>query len=211
MKLVIITPSTNVPDETSLVTKMFEAGLTILHLRKPRFSTNQMKEYISDIPDHFHNRIVIHSHHTVALKFKLKGVHFSSTHLNKKKLKYWFIRQRIKLSFGKISKSRSYSRLQQVYNKEQYKFDYFLIGTMFHNLTGKYYSGFYEDGVVAAIKNADKKFIARGGTGLNEIKKCADLGFYGIGMNSYIWNSDLPYENFKKVLQTYKDHQIPFD
>lgn len=84
MKLFVITSSKEVPDETSLITKMFECGLTNLHLRKPKFSTNQMSDYIKEIPEHFHKYIVIHSHHQLALKYNLKGIHLTSTHLSKK-------------------------------------------------------------------------------------------------------------------------------
>src|SRR6478735_4343665 len=98
MKLVVITPTKDVPDEQSLVTKMFESGLTTLHLRKPKYSTNQMREYIEQIPESFHNRIVIHSHHKLVFKFNLKGIHLSHIHFSKK-WKYWYIKWRLKLRF----------------------------------------------------------------------------------------------------------------
>ena len=120
-----------------------------------------MIDFLNEIPAHFHKYIVIHSHHALALKFDLKGIHLTSTHLSKK-WKYFFVRQRLKLKFSKISKSRSYSRLQQVYKNEDYTFDYILIGTMFNSITGEFYSGFYEAGVKAAVKNAGKRFVARG-------------------------------------------------
>lgn len=122
MRLVVITPTKDFTDETSLVTKMFESGLKTLHLRKPSYSTNQMKQYIKEIPEHFHDRIVIHSHHDLALKFTLKGIHLGRIHLSKK-WKYWLVRFRLKMKFDKISKSRSYSRLQHVFNKEERTFD----------------------------------------------------------------------------------------
>jgi thiamine-phosphate pyrophosphorylase len=210
MKLVVITPSVDVPDEQTLVTKMFESGLTTLHLRKPKYSTNQMTEYIKEIPEHFHNRIVIHSHHNLALKFTLKGIHLSRIHLSKN-WKYWFVRTRLKLKFSKILKSRSYSRLQQVYNKEEQSFNYFLIGTMFNNMTGEFYSGFYEEGITAAIKNSGKHLVARGGTSPKTIAKSAQYGFHGIAFNSYIWSADMPYENFLKVLEEFREHKIELE
>jgi len=210
MRLIVITPSTDVPDEPTLVTKMFESGLTTLHLRKPKYSTNQMMEYIKEIPVHFHNRIVIHSHHSLAIKFTLKGIHLSKTHLSKH-WKYWYVRLRLKMKFSKTQKSRSYSRLQQVYNQEEQNFDYFLIGTMFNNMTGGFYSGFYEEGVAAAIKNSDKRLVARGGTSLKTIEKAHKFGFYGIAFNSYLWNADHPYENFLKVLEAFRNHHIELE
>jgi thiamine-phosphate pyrophosphorylase len=210
MRLLVITPPKDKTDEPGLVTKMFEAGLTTLHIRKPRYSTRQMMDYINEIPKHFHGRIVIHSHHQLALKYNLRGIHLTSTHLSKK-WKYWFVRQRLKLKFGEVSKSRSYSRLQQVYNNEEYNFRYFLLGTVFNSLTGGFYSGFYEEGVVAAIKNSNKKLVARGGTTPELVKRANDLGFYGIAFNSYLWDSDMPYENFLKIIQAFKTNNIEME
>lgn len=210
MKLFVITPSADVPDEQTLVTKMFESGLTTLHLRKPKYSTNQMAEYIKEIPSHFHNRIVIHSHHKLALKFHLKGIHLSSTHLSKH-WRYFFVRLRLRLKFSKTSKSRSYSRLQQIYKKEEQDFDYYFVGTMYNNMTGELYSGFYDEGIVAALKNSGKKLVARGGTSAKVIAKTANYGFYGIAFNSSIWNSDAPYDNFMKLLEEFKAQNIPVE
>ncbi len=210
MKLFVISPPKDKPDEPNIVTKMFEGGLTTFHLRKPRHSTKEMTDYIKEIPAHFHNRIVIHSHHQLALKFNLKGVHLTSTHLTKK-WKYWFVRQRLKLKFGTLSKSRSYSRLAQVYNKEDYTFNYYLLGTIFNSLSHGFYNGFYQEGVVAAVKTSKKKFVARGGTTPEVIKKAYDLGFYGIAFNSYIWNGELPYANYLKVVDAFKEQEVPLE
>lgn len=210
MKLVVITPTKDIPDEQTLVTKMFEGGLTTLHLRKPKHSTNRMREYIKEIPVHFHNRIVIHSHHDLALKFNLKGIHLGRIHLSKK-WKYWYVRLRLKLRFGQTSKSRSYSRLQQVYQAEEQNFDYFLLGTVFNNMTGELYSGFYEDGVIAANKNSGKSLIARGGTTLGSIAKAKYFGFKGIAFNSYLWNAESPYNNFLKILEEFRKQNLEIE
>ncbi len=207
MRLLVITPTKDVEDEPALVTSMFESGLTTLHLRKPKHSTNEMRDYIKAIPEHFHNRIVIHSHHHLALKFKLKGIHLGRIHLSRK-WKYLFVRLRLKMQFGKTSKSRSYSKLQQVYQKEEQSFNYFLLGTLFNNMTGALYSGFYEDGVIAANKNSGKDLIARGGTTIKSIAKARQFGFKGIAFNSYIWNSGAPTQAFLKVLEEFKRLEI---
>ena len=115
------------------------------------------------------------------------------------------------MKFSKTHKSRSYSRLQQVYNKEEQNFDYFLIGTMFNNMTGELYSGFYEEGILAAIKNSGKKLVARGGTSPKTVLKAHKYGFFGIAFNSYLWNSEMPYENFLKVLEAFRENNIELD
>ena len=115
------------------------------------------------------------------------------------------------MKFSKTSKSRSYSRLQQIYKKEEQDFDYYLVGTMYNNMTGEFYSGFYEDGIMAAIRNSGKRLIARGGTSLKVIAKTAKFGFYGIAFNSYLWNSESPYGNFLKIIEEFKANNIGVD
>lgn len=202
MKLIVITPSKDFTDEPMLVTRMFESGLTTLHLRKPNYSTAQMRDYINEIPEHYHNRIIIHSHHSLAIKFKLKGIHLSRIHFSKK-LRYLFVRFRLKMKFGHTSKSRSYTKLQQAYNKEEHSFDYYLIGTMFNNMNGDLYSGFYPEGIIAANKTCGKKLVARGGATPKIIQKAREYGFYGIAFNSYLWSSDSPYDNFLVLVKEY--------
>jgi thiamine monophosphate synthase len=134
----------------------------------------------------------------------------SKIHLSKH-WQYFFVRLRLKLKFGKTSKSRSYSRLRQIYLVEDQDFDYYLIGTMYHSMTGDLYSGFYEDGIVAAIKNGKKKLIARGGTSVNVIEKTHKYGFSGIAFGSFIWESEAPHDTFLKILDEFKAHNIALE
>jgi thiamine-phosphate pyrophosphorylase len=207
MKLIVITGSKTLADEPSMVTKMFEDGLTTLHLRKPKLTTQEMRDYIEEIPEYFHNRIIIHSHHILAAKYNLKGIHFTSTHLNKK-WRYFFTRMRLRIKFGKLYKTRSYKRLSNVHNKEEHDFDYFLMGTVFNNLTGELYGGFYEEALVAALKHTQKKIVARGGVTEKVIQKASNYGFHGIAFSSYIWDSANPCEQFLKVVRSFKDLNI---
>ncbi len=210
MKLIVITPARDIDDEQSLVTKMFESGLQTLHLRKPKYSTNRLKEYIKQIPEHFHDRIIIHTHHDLALKFKLKGIHLGKIHLSKK-WRYFYVRFRLRLRFDHVSKSRSYSRLQQLFAKEERSYDYFLLGTMYNNMTGELYSGFYEAGLTNALKTSGKKVIARGGTSVSSIEKSIKYGFHGIAFNSYIWGAEQPYERFMNILNEFERLEIELE
>lgn len=210
MKLIVITGSKTQSDEPSLVTKMFEDGLMTLHLRKPKLTTQEMRDYIEEIPEYFHNRIIIHSHHILAAKYNLKGIHFTSTHLSKK-WKYLFTRIRLRIKFGKLYKTRSYKRLANIHNKEEHDFDYFLMGTVFNNLTGELYGGFYEEALVAALKNTNKKIVARGGVTDKVITKAKDYGFYGIAFGSYIWEAENPCDQFIKIIRKFNELNIKFD
>lgn len=210
MEITVITSSKKNEDEPKIVTQLFEAGLSTLHLRKPRYSTKQLSGYIEQIPVHFHNRIIIHSHHNLIFKYNLKGIHFTNVHLERKFKKWWFLRK-LRVKGKKIISSRSYHKLSEVYNTEEIKFNYYLLGTVFNSLTNTLYSGFYEHGITAAIKTSGKDFIARGGINESTIEKAWQLGFKGVAINSYIWKTENPFQKFVDVLDFCKKKNIPVE
>lgn len=210
MEIVLITSSKKDDHEPELVTKLFEAGLTTLHLRKPNWSTRQLTNYIEAIPAHFRNRVIIHSHHDLIFKYDLKGIHWTEVHLTRKFKKWWFLRK-LKASSKKVMFTRSYHKLSEVYNPEELNFDYYLIGTIYNNITNEFYSGFYEQGINAAIKTAKKQFVARGGINEVTIEKSYKYGFKGVALNSQIWKAENPFDRFIAILEDCKKRGVPVD
>jgi thiamine-phosphate pyrophosphorylase len=210
MELVLITSAKKDDNEPQMVTQFFEAGLSTLHLRKPNFSTRQLTNYIEAIPEHFRNRIIIHSHHELIFKYNLKGIHFTEVHLSRKFAKWWFFRK-LKASGKKIVMTRSYRKLSDVYNQEEIPFDYYLIGTIYNNITNEFYSGFYEQGVNAALTKTNKLFIARGGINEITIEKTFKYGFKGAALNSQIWKAEDPFKRFLAILDDCKKRGVVID
>lgn len=210
MKLVVITQSQKSDTEISNIIQMFEAGLETLHVRKNRFSTKELDEYLKEIPVHFHNRIIIHSHHKLALKYDLKGFHFTSTHL-KHKFKLWWNTRMIYLRKPHLIKSISYKRIAELYEEQKVKTDYCFLGTMFHNVSGELYSGFYPETIKAAIQKSGKKIIARGGVNEKSVELAHQLGFYGIALYGHLWKSGNPFEKYIEFIRYCKEKNIPLE
>ena len=210
MKLVVITQSKKSDNEIQAIIQMFEAGLGTLHVRKNRFSTKELDAYIKEIPAHFHNRIIIHSHHRLALKYNLKGFHFTSTHL-KHNIKLWWNTRMIYLRKPSLIKSISYKRIAELYEEQKVKTDYCFLGTMFHNISGELYSGFYPETVKAAIEKSGKKIIARGGLNEKSIELAHQLGFYGVALYGHLWKSTNPFEKYIAFVRYCKENNIPID
>lgn len=210
MKVVVITPSKKDDNEIASVIQMFEAGLETLHVRKTRFSTKELEEYIKEIPAHFHNRIIIHSHHRLALKYNLKGVHFTSTHL-KNKLQLWWNTRMIYLRKPKLIKTISYKRANDLYPEQKVKTTYCFLGTMFHNLNGELYSGFYAETVEAVIKKSGKKIYARGGVNEKSVELAYKLGFHGIALYGHLWKNPSPFTKYIEFIRFCKEKNIPIE
>ncbi len=210
MKLVVITQSQKSDNEIANIIQMFEAGLDTLHVRKNRFSTKELDAYIKEIPAHFHNRIIIHSHHKLALKYDLKGFHFTSTHL-KHKFKLWWNTRMIYLRKPHLIKSISHKRITELYEQQKVKTDYCFLGTMFHNVSGELYSGFYPETIKAAIDKSGRKIIARGGVSEKSVELAHQLGFYGIALYGHLWKSASPFEKYIAFIRFCKEKNIPID
>lgn len=210
MKLVVITQSQKSDNEIANIIQMFEAGLDTLHVRKNRFSTKELDAYIKEIPAHFHNRIIIHSHHKLALKYDLKGFHFTSTHL-KHKFKLWWNTRMIYLRKPHLVKSISHKRITELYEQQKVKTDYCFLGTMFHNVSGELYSGFYSETIKAAIDKSGRKIIARGGVSEKSVELAHQLGFYGIALYGHLWKSASPFEKYIAFIRFCKEKNIPID
>ena len=210
MKLVVITQSQKSETEIAAIIQMFEAGLETLHVRKNRFSTKELDAYLNEIPAHFHNRIIIHSHHRLALKYDLKGFHFTSTHL-KQKFQLWWNTKLIYLRKPRLLKTISYKRISDLYLEQKVKTDYCFLGTMFHNISGELYSGFYPETVEAAIKKSGKKIYARGGVNEKSVGLAYKLGFHGVALYGHLWKSTSPFEKYINFVRYCKTNDIPLD
>ena len=210
MKVVLITPSGKSDNEIAAVIQMFEAGLGTLHVRKNRFSTKELEAYINQIPKHFHNRLIIHSHHKLALKYDLKGFHFTSSHL-KRKLKLWINTKLIYLRKPRLVKSISFRRTTELYEPQRVKTDYCFLGTMFHNVSGELYSGFYPEAVEAAVQKTNIKIIARGGISEKSVESAYRFGFYGVALYGHIWKSTSPYTKYIDFIKFCKEKNIPVE
>lgn len=210
MKVVVITSSKKDNDEIVALVKMLEAGLGTLHVRKPRFSKKEMAEFIQAIPAHFHNRLVIHSHHRLATRFKLQGIHYTSIHL-KKKFRLWWTTKLAGIKNPNLIKSLSYRRLSDVYLKEKVEPDYCFIGTLFHNITGELYSGFYHETIIAANQKSGKKLIARGGVNEKSVELAYKLGFYGVALYGDLWKHSDPFSRYIGFLKYCREREIPLE
>ena len=66
MKLIVITQPEFFEDESAAITSLFDAGLEILHLRKPGASYEDMDKLLRRLPAEYMERIVTHDHFGLA-------------------------------------------------------------------------------------------------------------------------------------------------
>ena len=211
MKLIVISSSSSIENETKIITQLFEAGLETFHLRKLKFTTNEMKNFIQQIPKHFHNRIFIHSHHNLASAFNLGGIHLTSTH-KKRKYRTWLFLKLLKLRNPNIKITTSFKTIGQLFDDDKNKlYSYVFLSPIFDSLTSKFQSGFTEYSLESAIQKSAFNVIARGGVEVSSIEKAKRINFKGLAFYSSIWKSKDPVAEFNKIIDKFKELNIPIE
>jgi thiamine-phosphate pyrophosphorylase len=208
MKLIVISSSVHIENEAQIVTKLFEAGLETFHLRKLKWPTQKMKAFINQIPKHFHDRIFIHSHHNLAYRFKLGGIHLTSTH-KKRKFQTWLMIKWIKIKRPHIKITTSFKTIGNLLDTEHvYDYAYVFLSPVFDSITSKFQSGFTEHSLHSALQKTKLNVIARGGVGITSIEKANKTNFKGLALYSSIWKTKDPVAEFNKVVEKFQELNI---
>jgi thiamine-phosphate pyrophosphorylase len=211
MKLIVISSSGILENEAQFITGLFEAGLESFHLRKHKLSTKATKNLLNAIPKHFHNRIIIHSHHRLAIIYNLRGIHLTKTHI-KRKYKTWFTIKLIQLKNPSLIITSSFNNIGQLFEKKHIQtYRYIFLSPIFDSLNSKFQSGFSEHSLKSAIEKASTKVIARGGVDINSIEKSHKIGFDGIAFYSAIWKKKDPIAEFNKIVEKFQELNIPIE
>lgn len=190
MKVLVASSPTKDASEVKHVIDMFDHGLETFHLRKPKFSTRKMVEYINMIPEKYHGNIVIHSHHELTKKYKLKGIHLSKRHRKnswKKRLKRLFLQLRT----PNLIRTRSCNQLSHLVH-ECNGFDYVLLSPVFDGISKNQQGAFSEHSLAGVLSKVECKVYAMGGVTPENIRSAERLGFDGVVLMGAVWKGNKP-------------------
>jgi thiamine-phosphate pyrophosphorylase len=198
MKLVVITPPEKIDNEYHIIKKLLKAGLNTLHIRKPDFSKNEMRDFIMSIPEKYHKKLVLHSHHSLSLEFKLKGIHF--TERDRKNYLFHFL----KYGFYSLMKpnllfSASYHSINEV-EKLRNIYKYVFLSPVFPSISKvDSKKGMDMSRIQDALRKTDAKVIALGGIEEDKLVRCQNVGFVGIAVLGTIWQAECPLNAFLNI------------
>lgn len=197
MKLILITSPTYFVEEDKILTALFEEGLDILHLRKPDTAPIYAERLLSLIPEQYHKRIVVHGHFYLKDEYRLRGIHLNSRNPEQPEN----YKGHLSCSCHSLEEAREQKR----------NCDYVFLSPVFDSISKKdYHANYTPEDIRKAHKAGiiDKKVIALGGIGLDNIRQVKDYGFGGAAILGDIWNrfdtcTDRDYteliEHFKKL------------
>ena len=186
MEVIVITSSSEKEKEITQIVRLFENGLQTLHLRKPKWSKKEVRSFIESIPQEYYNRIVVHGHYDLAIKYKLKGIHLHRRHRNSK-LKNRWNRLILKLKHPKLIITSTFNSIESL-RENKLSLDYVFLNSVF--TSHSYYNKDEEAGVnllKSILNKANIPEYALGGVTKDRIEVVRAAGFKGVGLSSAVW------------------------
>lgn len=197
MKLIVISNPTPVNKEIQIITSLFEEGLEYFHLRKPTLSSDQLLDFLEEIPSHYHNRIVVHRSNPLFKNYKLRGYHFSR--------KYGSFNEELNYN------STSFHTLEQL-TDNQLPYQYVFLSPVFPSISKKGHAPVYQQNELSHFfqtKKIHAEVIALGGVNLNNALIALKTGFQGVAVLGHLWEAPCleVLNNFKTLKHTVDNYK----
>jgi len=197
--IIVIAPERDIPNEISILNQLFTSGLRYYHFRKPYKTYTEHCDFLDQIPQQYHARIVTHYHHDLTRKYALKGVHLQEQmRWDQKKGLADYTKNYHHQGFTVSSSYHSPEELAH----ESVLFDYHLLSPVFSSISQKGYKG-----KGFAVTHISKKVVGMGGVNADTVKATLALGYTGVGVLGGIWNSKNPVANFIAIQKAYTTHR----
>ncbi|MDQ3190459.1 MAG: thiamine phosphate synthase [Bacteroidota bacterium] len=195
MKLVIISPPESIQDETEIIVDFFENGMQHFHLRKPGFSEEEVDLYLKKLPEKYHTKIVLHSHHHLLDKYDLRGIHFTKKHFQWSSSRMRKLSNFLKPKGEDQTISASFHSLSEVLENIEI-YNYLFLSPVFDSISKENYHGGFDLKEVKSLfdqirndqtKTAKAEIVSLGGIKPENIHLAFQAGFDGVAAFGSLW------------------------
>lgn len=190
MRLIIISPPGDFPDEPKVVRRILCRIPATFHLRKPGQTDGQLAGYLKRVPGAHHHRIMVHGHPHLLSRFGLRGVHFTE---RQREGNLQGIRQ-LKQERPGCRLSSSFHRIADIAPNEGL-FDSIFLSPVFDSISKPgYHAAFDHADIQRFLSRTDHNVVALGGIDARRIETAASLGFKGVAVLGAVWGATDPEE-----------------
>jgi thiamine-phosphate pyrophosphorylase len=194
VKLVVISHSRHIENEATLITELFNHGLAYFHVRKPTWDRTRVAALLLHIPSRFHDRIVLHRHHDLIHEFGVKGIHLSARHDH--------TRTTYPDSIHTSVSTHRFDELRALPSG----FDYAFLSPIFDSISKPGYRSPFEHAQLRTYLLSEQlpvPPIALGGITPKRTITAKQLGFHGVAVKGYIWNTYFETGCIDKTIQSF--------
>lgn len=198
MRLIIISPPDDIPEEPEGVGRILRHTSATFHLRKPGHGEKKIADYLQQVPADLHRRIMVHGHPRLLDQFHLKGIHFTE----KERMRDLQGPRQLRQDRPDCRLSTAFHRITDIPEADGL-FDYLFLSPVFDSIS--------KPGYPAAFNHADLKgllsrtghtVVALGGLDAQRAATAASLGFKGIAVLGAVWYAPFSPEKAARQLHT---------
>lgn len=170
--IVVITSPHAIEQEAEWISRLLEAGVDFVHIRKPGWDETSIRHLLLQIPRRLRNRLTLHDCHQLAHEGLAGGIH-----LNSRNSSAFTEDFRVSRSCHSIDETELFQNL-----------DYVTLSPIYDSISKPGYSSVFE---LSRIKPAlkGKRIIALGGVRSVNFTELKEVGFYGAALLGAIWES----------------------
>lgn len=176
MKLIVLSTPDFFVEEDKILTTLFEEGLDLLLLRKPKSEPVYCERLLTLLPEAYRRQTVVQDHFYLKEEFGLMGIHLS--HHNP-----------IPPADYRDKLSRTCYTLEEVRELKPQS-EFVILKNVFDSISEPtYLSRFTHTQLHEAARQGiiDRKVMAQGGIALENLQRVKDCGFGGIVVRGDLW------------------------
>jgi thiamine-phosphate pyrophosphorylase len=202
MEVILISSPSKKKNEVSTIRRIFEMGLSRLHVRKPDWSLDELRKFLDEFPDECIERTVIHRRPELLVEYPFAGYHLSS--------KEQYLE---KNAHGTMS--RSFHHLEELITSKE-KLDYAFLGPIFDSVSKQGYNSafpasqlrsFFGDRRILRVELP--RIVALGGIVPEKVRVSLSLGFDGVAALGGVWGSRYPQKAFMRYRTAIPSRSAP--
>lgn len=187
--MIVISNPTEIVNEINLIHTLFKEGMKLFHVRKPNYSKEELRSFLSAINSSYYSKLVLHQHHDLSEEFEIDRLHFTEKDRLAKPNRFLKPDRFLSTSVHSITD----------FNGLPNAFDYAFLSPIYPSISKEDYVP--TKNALEEIKkrtNQQTKLIALGGISVENIEEVMQNGFDDFALLGTIWNTEKSIENFKK-------------
>lgn len=181
MRYIVITSPDFIPDEASLICRLFDCGLDVLHLRKPGSAVGACARLLDELPASILPHIVVHDHFQLCRDYGLGGVHLNRRNPS--------VPSFVRSASGRYTVSASCHSIVEAEERKP-KADYVFLSPIFDSISKQgYHSAYSPDTLREASRRGiiDDMVVALGGVTVEAIPRLREWHFGGAAFLGDVW------------------------
>lgn len=181
--VIVLSAPTFLTDEAYTISRLLDAGVYRLHMRKPGADAAQIAAILRSIPTHHHQRIVVHGHPELMQEFSIGGIH--GAHIPH-------------------AHSCSLHALTELVHAQAYH--YVFLSPIFPSISKKGYRPLFSlEECTGAVRRTQGTVIALGGVSPHTAPIARAAGFAGIAVLGAVWDAPEPVASYRAVCSAWEE------